>query len=213
MSKVIKIDNNETINYKPISIISLVHSNSEIKQTIPLLISKMIYDKQKGTVAGKEVLQTVHLIIDEAHNVLHSPSRLNSENFSEYRIKVFEEIVKEGRKFGFYLTFSSQRPADISPTIMSQIHNYLIHRLVHDKDIQMLINTMPTLDRFSLQNISSLGKGEAILTGVAIGMPTIIKIPKEELARPSSDDVNLIKLWTIPRRNKSPLYLSNNQKS
>lgn len=109
---------------------------------------------------------------------------------------MFEEIIKEGRKFGFYLTLSSQRPADISSTIMSQLHNYLIHRLVNEKDLKMLENTMPTLDRNSYQMIPSLGKGEAIITGNAMQVPMFVKVDTEETNRPKSDDIILTQLWT-----------------
>jgi hypothetical protein len=161
-----------------------------------MLLSKMIYDEQKKIVAGKDVAKTKHLIIDEAHNILNADYRNNGDDWQDYRLSVFEEIIKEGRKFGFYLTLSSQRPADISPTILSQTHNYLIHRLVNEKDLRMLENTMPTLDKSSYQKIPSLGQGEAIITGNAIQVPIFVKIDKEEKNRPSSDDVNLIELWS-----------------
>lgn len=85
--------------------------------------------------------KTFHLIIDEAHNILSMQSTRELETWKDYRLELFEEIIKEGRKFGFYLTLSSQRPADISPTIMSQIHNFFIHRLVNDRDLLLLEHT------------------------------------------------------------------------
>jgi len=173
-----------------------VHANQEITRLIPMLLSKMIYDEQKLLVSGKEVSQTKHLIIDEAHNILNAEFKNNGDDWQDYRLSVFEEIIKEGRKFGFYLTLSSQRPADISPTILSQTHNYLIHRLVNEKDLRMLENTMPTLDKNSYQMIPSLGQGEAIVTGNAMQVPVFVKIDKEESLRPASDDIKLTNLWS-----------------
>jgi hypothetical protein len=92
------------------------------------------------------------------------------------------------------LTLSSQRPSDISPTIISQLHNFFIHRIVNDKDLSMLANTMPTLDQNSYHKIPSLGKGEAIITGVAVPVPVFVKIDKENNLHPSSDDVKVTKL-------------------
>lgn len=89
------------------------------------------------------------MIIDEAHNILSQQSTREAESFKDYRLEVFEQIVKEGRKYGFYLTISSQRPYDISSTIISQLHNYFIHRLVNDMDLKMLANTINTLDLLS----------------------------------------------------------------
>ncbi len=195
LSKVITIVDSIDGEFESMNIISLIKANQEIKRLIPMLVSKMVYDEQKLKVAGNEVNQTKHLIIDEAHNILNAEYRNNGDDWQDYRLSVFEEIIKEGRKFGFYLTLSSQRPADISPTIMSQLHNYLIHRLVNEKDLKMLENTMPTLDKSSYQMIPSLGQGEAIITGNAMQVPVFVKVEKEETNRPKSDDIILTDLW------------------
>lgn len=195
LNQVIEITSDLSI-FGHVNIISLVHTNQDIKHLIPMLVSKMVYDTQKARVSTKEkVDQTIHLIIDEAHNILNSENQYNGDSWQDYRLSVFEEIIKEGRKFGFFLTLASQRPADISPTIISQIHNFFIHRLVNDNDLKMLANTMPTLDRSSYSQISSLGQGEAIITGTAMKVPALVKVDKEEMIRPKSDDVFLTDLW------------------
>ena len=161
-------------------------------QTFALLLSRMFYEKKKYD----STCVSFHLIIDEAHNILNSFKSTHSDVWEDYRLTTFESMIKEGRKYGFFLTIASQRPADISPTIMSQIHNYIIHKLVNDKDLQMLENTMPTLDVFSKSRIPTLGKGEAVLTGRAFGMPSLIKVDYEEYSRPDSDDVDLVEAWS-----------------
>lgn len=196
LDKVVNVSESTAENlYKTINIISLVHSNTDIKRLIPMLLSKMLYDEHKKIFSQNGVIQTVHLIIDEAHNILNSQHKSVGDDWQDYRLSVFEEIIKEGRKFGFYLTLASQRPADISPTIMSQLHNYIIHRLVNEKDLQMIENTMPTIDSTTYHNIPLLGQGEAIITGTALKIPIVIKVDKEESARPNSDDICLTKLW------------------
>ncbi|WP_432737305.1 ATP-binding protein [Pediococcus pentosaceus] len=196
LEKVVEIKENLSECFESVNIVSLVHANQEITRLMPMLLSKMIYDEQKSAVAGNDVNRTKHLIIDEAHNILNAEYRNNGDDWQDYRLSVFEEIIKEGRKFGFYLTLSSQRPADISTTIMSQLHNYLVHRLVNEKDLKMLENTMPTLDRNSYQMIPSLGQGEAVVTGSAMQVPVFVKVEKEEINRPKSDDIMLTKLWS-----------------
>lgn len=196
LEKVIDLVDNIDDSYTFMNIISLVDANQEITRLIPMLFSKMIYDEHKEYVTScKTVTKTKHLIIDEAHNILNGQIRRNSDDWQDYRLGIFEEIIKEGRKFGFFLTIASQRPSDISPTIMSQIHNYIIHRLVNDNDLNMLINTMPTLDKFSFQMIPSLGQGEAVITGNAIKVPILVKVNKEKVIRPKSDDIELTNLW------------------
>ena len=196
LKKVVEVKERIEGDFSSLNIINLVHANQEITRLIPMLISKMVYDQQKTKIAGNDVTCTSHLIIDEAHNILNAQNHSVGDTWQDYRLNIFEEIIKEGRKFGFYLTLSSQRPADISPTILSQVHNYFIHRLVNDNDLRMLVNTMPTLDKASFNKIPSLGKGEVIITGNAIQVPVFVKVDKEEVIRPNSDDVILTELWS-----------------
>lgn len=196
LESVINIVENLDGYFKGLNIISLVNANQDVKRLIPMIVSKMIYDEQKLKVTEEnKVRATCHLIIDEAHNILSSDNSKSSDSWQDYRLSVFEEIIKEGRKFGFFLTLCSQRPADISPTIMSQLHNFFIHRLVNENDLRMLQNTVPTLDMNTFRLVSSLGKGEAIVTGNAIKSPLLLKVYKENLIRPRSDDVILTDLW------------------
>ena len=196
LKKVVEVKESIDGDFSSLNIINLVHANQEITRLIPMLISKMVYDKQKEDIKRDDVTCTCHLIIDEAHNILNAQNHSVGDTWQDYRLNIFEEIIKEGRKFGFYLTLSSQRPADISPTILSQVHNYFIHRLVNDNDLRMLVNTMPTLDKTSFNKIPSLGKGEIIITGNAIQVPVFVKVDKEEIIRPNSDDVVLTRLWS-----------------
>lgn len=196
LDKVVMVSETSAIDsYKTMNIISLVHANTDVKRLIPMLMSKMLYDEHKKVVSKNGIQHTVHLIIDEAHNILNSQHKSVGDDWQDYRLSVFEEIIKEGRKFGFYLTLASQRPADISPTIMSQLHNYIIHRLVNERDLQMIANTMPTVDLATYRSIPLLGQGEAIITGTALSIPIVAKVDKEEIAHPDSDDVCLTQLW------------------
>lgn len=181
--------------FKFLNIINLVNANLEVKRTLSMLISKMIYDDQKRkSVKNDKPKNTCHLIIDEAHNILNNNYSHDSDISQDYRLSTFEEIIKEGRKFGFFLTLASQRPADISPTIISQLHNFIIHRLVNQNDLHILESTMSTLDNFSFKQLPNLGQGEAIITGTAIQLPTLVKINKDNI-RPKSDDISLTSLW------------------
>mgnify|MGYP003361618010 CR=1 FL=1 len=181
---------------KPLTVYSFVHANQEIKRILPMLIANMIYAEQKREQSDTDsITRTSHLIIDEAHNILSDIQRDDGDNWQSHRLDSFEEIIKEGRKFGFYLTIASQRPADISSTILSQIHNYVIHRLVNDRDLRSLENTMPTLDHSSLMTIPSLGKGQAVLSGTAFPVPRFTQVVKITATAPASGDAQLTRLW------------------
>lgn len=182
---------------KLLSVISLRKTNQEIKKVLPLLLAKFYYSSHKQNVINQSPpQQTFHMIIDEAHNILSTQSNRESESWKDYRLELFEEIIKEGRKFGFFLTLSSQRPADISPTIMSQLHNFFIHRLVNDRDLKLLENTISSLDELSRQMIPNLSKGCAIITGTSFDIPMIVQFHEMSSdSRPDSDDINIADLW------------------
>ncbi|WP_333918719.1 ATP-binding protein [Vibrio crassostreae] len=194
LTKVIQVNDAPVAN-KTVTIISLRKCNQDIKKVLPLLIAKHYYNPHKVTVANPPD-KTIHLIIDEAHNILSQQSTRESESWKDYRLETFEEIIKEGRKFGMYLTLSSQRPADISPTIVSQIHNFFIHRLVNDRDLFLIDNTISTLDHMSRSMIPNLSRGSCVITGTAFDLPMVLQV--NELAKekqPDSEDVDLEALW------------------
>lgn len=181
---------------KLLTVISLRKCNQETKKVLPLLIAKHFYHQHKSTVKNPPD-KTMHLIIDEAHNILSQQSSREHESWKDYRLELFEEIIKEGRKFGIFITLSSQRPADISPTIVSQLHNFFIHRLVNERDLYLLDNTISTLDNLSRSLIPNLSKGCCIITGTSFDLPMTLQIDKLDFSRqPDSEDVNLEKLWS-----------------
>lgn len=130
--------------------------------------------------------------MDEAHNVLSYESLRENESFKDFRLETFEEIIKEGRKFGVFLTISSQRPSDISPTIISQLHNYFIHRLVNNKDIDMIDKAVSYLDKVSLESLPILPVGACILSGLIADLPIVLQV--EELPKDSQPKSQTIKL-------------------
>ena len=184
-----------------LSVISMRRCNNEIKKVLPLLFVKHFYKIQKQAVSSPPD-RTMHLIVDEAHNILSEQSNRESESWKDYRLEQFEEIVKEGRKFGMFITVSSQRPADISPTIVSQLHNFFIHRLVNDRDLFLIDNTISSLDAISKSLIPNLSQGCCVITGTAFDLPMVVQVDRLPTNKqPASDDVNLEALWNVQSAN------------
>lgn len=180
---------------KPLQVVSLREVKQDIKKILPILIAKQLYEHHKQSSTSPPTA-TVHLVVDEAHNILSTQSARESESWKDYRLELFEEIIKEGRKFGMFIILSSQRPSDISATIVSQIHNFFIHRLVNDRDLSLLDNAISTLDSISKSQIPSLPKGACVLTGTTFEIPMIMQVDRLSVDRePDSRDVDLVKLW------------------
>ena len=146
-------------------------------------ISKKEYSDHKSYNNSK----SLNIIIDEAHNILSKESFREAESWKDYRLETFEEIIKEGRKFGVFVTISSQRPNDISSTITSQAHNYFIHRLINQKDLATISNAVSYIDRYTEASIPTLPTGTCIFSGVASQMPLKINVkPLPEELKPKS---------------------------
>ncbi|USD66327.1 ATP-binding protein [Vibrio sp. SCSIO 43136] len=192
---------------KALTVISLRNCNQDVKKIIPLLVTKHYYNSHKKLVKKSPPEKTLHLIIDEAHNILSQQSVREQANWKDYRLELFEELIKEGRKFGIFLTLSSQRPADISATIMSQLHNFFIHRLVNDRDLFLLDNTISTLDSVSRSLIPNLSRGSCIITGTSFDLPMLIQVDElSDNSKPDSNDVLLESLWSV-KAEEEPTWL------
>lgn len=181
----------------PVVVFSLLKVNQDQKRVIPLVIAKYLYEEQKKR-GQSDLESSVHLIIDEAHNILSYSSQRESESWRDYRLETFEEIVKEGRKFGMYLTVCSQRPADISPTILSQMHNYFIHRLVNDEDLKAIAKSVSFIDGASMSMIPVLPQGCCIVSGTAATHPARVQVERlERVKQPRSYDRELATTWRL----------------
>lgn len=172
-------------------VINLREVNLDMRKTIPLLLSKNIYNTHKKEKNQK----SLNIIIDEAHNILSKTSFRETEEWKDYRLETFEEIIKEGRKFGVFVTIASQRPNDISETIISQAHNYFIHQLINHKDLLTIGNAVSYIDKITEESIPTLSVGTCIFSGIATPMPLKIKIT--ELADNQKPDSHTLKFEEI----------------
>jgi len=183
-----------------IEVLSLLNLNLAMKKIVPMIICKIKYAEKKE--ARRAALDsTLHLIVDEAHNILSDMSTRESEEWKDYRLESFEEIIKEGRKFGVFLTIASQRPSDISDTIISQLHNYFIHRLVNEEDLRKMYRSVAFADKASNEMIPILPAGGCLVSGLATNFPVLVQIdilPSE--SRPKSENVDINRAWTNGRR-------------
>lgn len=185
---------NDNCSSQTISIISFRDVNLEMRKMLPLLICKELYDNHKQTENGY-----LNIVIDEAHNILSRDSDRESEIWKDYRIETFEEIIKEGRKFGVFLTIASQRPSDISSTIISQLHNFLLHRLINNRDIDAVEKTISYLDRVSFEYLPILPTGTCILAGVLTNMPVVIDINPidDRECEPNNKTINIVEVMGL----------------
>lgn len=183
---------------KPLVVIDLNKVSTSMKKLIPLLLSHKYYQEHKSK-KTEMVTSSLNIIIDEAHNILSYESSRESESWKDFRLETFEEIIKEGRKFGVFLTIASQRPSDISATIISQLHNYLIHRLINQRDLEMVERAISYLDKISIESLPILPPGACVLSGIIADLPLIVQVDRlDSLSQPDSQTIILTDCWCAP---------------
>lgn len=184
-------------NIPSIAIIDLSLLPSEILYLVVSVLSRIIFEAlhRYKKIMG-EVLPTV-LVVDEAHNLIKR-YETNDENISSQQLctQIFEKIAKEGRKFGLGLVIASQRPSELSQTVLSQCNTFLLHRIVSDRDQEMVKKLVPDTMGGILNELPVLPSRKAILLGWAIPIPTIVEINElKEEHRPKSKDPDFWNVW------------------
>ena len=159
-----------------IKVIDFSEVPADVLPVVTGTLARLLYDVQFWM--GSKSRTPVTLLCDEAH--LYLPVRDDADAVQRQALGSFERIAKEGRKYGFSLLVVSQRPSDVSRTILSQCNNFLALRLTNETDQGVIKRLMPD----SLAGLTSilplLDTGEALLLGDAVLLPTRIKldIPK-----------------------------------
>ena len=181
-----------------VSIIDLSLVPSEITHLVTAVISRIIFESlQRYRRLHNKSLPTV-LVAEEAHTFIKR-YRDDSENQDVAAVccQVFEKIAREGRKFGLGMVISSQRPSELSSTVLSQCNTFLLHRISNDRDQEQVHKMVPDNLRGLLRELPSLPSQHAILMGWASELPVLVKmknLTKEQ--QPHSDDPDFWDVWT-----------------
>lgn len=133
---------------------------------------------------GQESKVPTLLVLEEAHHYLRP---IGSGADASENSLAYERLAKEGRKFGLALWLSTQRPSEISPTVLSQCNNWVSFRLTSEKDLAAIQAASEWADRREVKRIAGLARQTAIVFGGSVAMPTLIKT-SEANPRPRSED-------------------------
>src|SRR5690606_23162079 len=110
----------------------------EIIHVITSVITRVLFEAlQRYRKLTGETLPSV-LVMEEAHSFITKYNDNNEGSSSSTCTKVFEKVAREGRKFGLGLVLSSQRPSELSPTVLSQCNSYILHRISNDRDQELV---------------------------------------------------------------------------
>ncbi|NPA86084.1 MAG: ATP-binding protein [bacterium] len=114
-------------------------------------------------------------VVEEAHRFA------SSHSLSE---EIMSTIAREGRKFGMGLWIVSQMPSKLSEEVVSQVNTFILHRLINPKDLAFVRAACPYLSEEYFTALAQLERGEAVVVGLGIEQPAIIKIEEQVYGRP-----------------------------
>ena len=171
-----------------IAIIDLSLIPSVVVHIIIAVFSRLVFEAiQCFRRMNHKELPTV-LILEEAHTFIRD-NRFDGTRYSQLCQDLFERIAREGRKFGLSLVLSSQRPSELSPTVLSQCNTFLLHRIVNDKDQDLVRRLVPDNIGALLKELPVLPTRKAIILGWASPIPILVEMRElEEKYRPHSND-------------------------
>ena len=132
----------------------------------------------------------VHLLLEEAHRyIAQTPSRYAID--ASY---IYERIAKEGRKYGLFVLAASQRPSELSSTVLSQCSNYVVHRIQNPEDLSHIRQMTPFISEAVLKRLPSLPKQHALVFGTSVNLPTTFRV-RDANPIPRSDNAKIRDLW------------------
>lgn len=187
-----KADNGE------LAILDLSLVPSDVLHIVIAVVARIVFEAtQRYRKLNDSELPTV-LVLEEAHTFVKRGTDDESDTPTPVQMcrQTFERIAREGRKFGLGLVLSSQRPSELSPTVLAQCNTFLLHRIANDRDQELVGKLVPDNLGGLLKELPSLPSRQAILLGWAATVPTLVEITElPENQRPRSSDPKFWDVW------------------
>lgn len=158
-------------------------------EVVTKVMAKLLLDYLKRR--SQKADMPVNFVIEEAHRFVR-----NETNYGPVGYNIFERIAKEGRKFGLLLGISSQRPSELSKTVVSQCSNFIIHRVQNPDDLQYITKMVPYVNQGMIERLTYLQTGNALVFGTAINLPTLTRFA-EANPKPDSENAKISEKWYV----------------
>ena len=130
-----------------------------------------------------------HIFVEEAHRYVQNDGDVELIGYN-----IFERAAKEGRKYGLIFNLISQRPVEISDTVISQCANFLIFKITHPRDLDYITKMLPNISADIVEKQKTLQPGTCMAFGGAFKIPTIVRMKMPDPA-PSSSSCNVFETW------------------
>lgn len=176
---------------KPVKNIDLSGIPHDVALPVIGVLSRLIFDIQRQQ--DMDHIRPVTIVCDEAH--VYIPDNFQLTASQRRMVEVFEDIAKEGRKFGITLFPATQRPSELNKTIVAQCANFIIGKLNNENDKSLIKGMLPDGDSNIIDSVTMFSPGEVLIIGDAVPIPLKIKV---ELAgeRPVSRTIDFWDVWS-----------------
>lgn len=182
------IKNNKKTNQ--ITLIDLNSAEDEIVEIISAVITRLIFDTLRK--AKNRNVFPVNLVLEEAHRYIAYESKRTFLRANQ----IFDRVAKEGRKYGLFFLISSQRPSELSKTVLSQCNNFIVHRIQNPDDLSHIRQITPHISEATLKKLPSIPRQHALIFGNAVNIPTLYKVKNAD-PLPDSDNNNINDNWFV----------------
>jgi hypothetical protein len=168
----------------------------ELLETITGLIGRLILEftqriNKVEAYKNRRGEYPIALILEEAQNYIPEVDKNGKKSITK---KVFEKIAREGRKFGVSLIVSSQRPSELSKTILSQCNTFIVHKLQNPEDQRYIRQIVSSANEELLNQLPILPQQHAIIMGEAVRTPSQVRI-NDITKKPDSNNPKFIEQW------------------
>jgi len=177
------IGKNQVVN---LDISNLDDASAEV---VTKVLAKLLLDYLRKR--SNKADMPINFMIEEAHRFVK-----NENLYGVVGYNIFERISKEGRKYGLLLGISSQRPSELSKTVVSQCSNFIIHRVQNPDDLQYISKMVPYVNQTVIERLTYLQTGNALVFGTAINLPTLTKF-KQAYPKTDSENAKISKMWYL----------------
>lgn len=168
------------------------HVDDIFAKTITKIYSKLLFDYSKTNLQRAKT--AFHIVLEEAHRYVQNDNDVNLLGYN-----IFERICKEGRKYGVLLGLISQRPSELSTTVLSQCSNFMIFKMIHPDDIEYIYKMIPNITVEIINRLKILQAGNCIAFGTGFKLPTLVKLNMPNPA-PSSNNCDISSVWFIENK-------------
>ena len=167
--------------------INLSDIDDDFAKVLTKIYSRLIFDFAKGLKNRGSI--PFHIVLEEAHRYIQD----DRDRFL-FGYNIFERIAKEGRKYAVILGLISQRPVEISDTVISQCTNFLIFKINHPMDVDYIRKMVPHITDDIIEKQKSLQAGTCLGFGLGFKIPLIVKMQMPDPS-PLSSNCDVVRIW------------------